>query len=320
MAVFLLFFAWIGFGADGTLYLQSAGAEPGQYRHTFPFVGVATILLGIGMTWHAWRSGARQVLRAAGAWELVTPANDRERQLVNVVEEMAIASGQPRPRIWIVPDDDPNAFAAGSDPASAHVAVTRGLLDTLTRDELQGVVAHEMAHVRNLDVRLMTLLAALVGVIALISDITIRGLRVGGGRGRSGGGKKGGAGALGLVLLVIWLVTVLLAPIISRVLALAVSRKREYLADATAAQFTRNPGALAAALEKIEQAETPTRSIRHGTAHLCIADPLGRRVSSRDGRLADLFATHPPMARRVARLRQMAYQYDRTGELVEPPL
>jgi len=322
VAVFILFFAWIGFGADGTLYLQSAGAEPGHYRHTFPFIGIAATLLGIGMTWFAWRGGARQVLSATGAWELVSPSTDAERQLVNVVEEMAIASGLPRPRIWIVPDNDPNAFATGSDPASAHVAVTKGLLDTLSRDELQGVVAHEMAHVRNLDVRLMTLLAALVGVIAIISDITIRGLRFGGVRGgRSGGGKKGGGGgALALVLLVVWLITVILAPIISRMLALAVSRKREYLADATAAQFTRNPGALASALERIEHADAPTKSIKHGTAHLCIADPLGRRVTAKEGFVADLLATHPPMARRIARLKQMAYQYQKTGELVEPAL
>jgi heat shock protein HtpX len=234
---------------------------------------------------------------------------------------MAIASGLPKPKVWVVADDDPNAFATGSDPRAAHIAVTRGLLDTLSRDELQGVVAHEMAHVRNLDVRLMTLLAALVGVIAIISDVTIRGLRFGGGRGKSGGGgKKGGGGALVLVLIVVWLITVILAPVISRVLALAVSRKREYLADATGAQFTRNPGALASALEKIEHAVAPTKSIRHGTAHLCIADPLGRRITNKEGFVADLLATHPPMARRVARLKQMAYQYEKTGELVEPAL
>jgi len=322
VTVFVLFFAWIGFGGDLILYLQSSGAEPGQYRHTFPLIGIAATLLAVGMTGFAWRSGAKQVLSAAGAWELITASTDDERRFVNVVEEMAIASGLPRPKVWIVPDDDPNAFATGSDPATAHVAVTRGLLTTLDRDELQAVVAHEMAHVRNLDVRLMTLLAALVGVIAIISDVTMRGLRFGGGRGRSGGGGKkgGGGGALVVVLIVLWLVTVILAPVISRMLALAVSRKREYLADATAAQFTRNPAALASALEKIEHAAAPTKAIRHGTAHLCIADPLGRRVTSKEGFVADLLATHPPMARRIARLKQMAYQYEKTGEIVEPVL
>jgi heat shock protein HtpX len=321
VTVFVLFFAWIGFGGDLILYLQSAGAEPGQYRHTIPFIGIAATLLAIGMTGFAWKSGAKQVLSATGAWELITASTDEERQFVNVVEEMAIASGLPKPKVWIVPDDDPNAFATGSDPATAHVAVTRGLLTTLNRDELQAVVAHEMAHVRNLDVRLMTLLAALVGVIAIISDVTMRGMRFGGGRGRSGGGgKKGGGGALVIVLIVLWLVTVVLAPIVSRMLALAVSRKREYLADATAAQFTRNPAALASALEKIEHAAAPTKAIKHATAHLCIADPLGRRITSKEGFVADLLATHPPMARRIARLKQMAYQYEKTGELVEPAL
>jgi heat shock protein HtpX len=323
VAGFVLFFAWLGFGADYILYLQTAGGPPTAYHHTFPFVGIALTLLAVGMTGFAWRSGAKQVLNATGAWELVTPSTPEEQQLVNVVEEMSIASGVPKPRIWIVPDDDPNAFATGSDPKAAHIAVTRGLLTTLSRDELQAVVAHEIAHVRNLDVRLMTLLAALVGVIALLSDVTRRWLWFGGGRGgrRSGGGKKGGGGnALMLVLIVVWLVSVILAPIISRMLALAVSRKREYLADATGAQFTRNPGALASALEKIEGAVAPTKSIRHGSAHLCIADPLGRRASLKEGRMANLLATHPPMARRIARLKQMAYQYEKTGELVEPAL
>jgi len=322
VAVFVVFFAWIGFGADGVLYLQSAGTEPGQYRHTFPFIGIAATMLALGMTGYSWRSGAKQVLRATGAWELITPSTDQERQLVNVVEEMAIASGLPKPRVWIVPDDDPNAFATGSDPKTAHVAVTRGLLTTLSRDELQGVVAHEMAHVRNLDVRLMTLLAALVGVIAIIADITMRGMRFGGGRGRSGGGSKkgGGGGALVLILIAVWLITVILAPVVSRMLALAVSRKREYLADATGAQFTRNPAALASALEKIEHAVAPTKSIRHGTAHLCISDPLGRRITNKQGFVADLLATHPPMATRIARLKRMAYVYEKTGELVEPAI
>lgn len=322
VAGFVLFFAWLGFGADYILYLQTAGGPPTHYHHTFPLVGLALTVLAVGMTGFAWRSGAKQVLSATGAWELVNASTPEERQLVNVVEEMAIASGIPKPRIWIVPDDDPNAFATGSDPKAAHIAVTRGLLTTLNRDELQAVVAHEMAHVRNLDVRLMTLLAALVGVIALLSDVTRRWLWFGGGR-RSSGGKKGGGGganALVLVLIVVWLISVILAPIVSRMLALAVSRKREYLADATGAQFTRNPGALASALEKIEGAVAPTKSIRHGSAHLCIADPLGRRVSIKEGFVADLLATHPPMARRIARLKQMAYQYEKTGELVEPAL
>ena len=320
VALFVLFFAWIGFGADLILHLQTAPGQPGAYVHRIPFVGIATSLLALGMAWVSWKRGPKQVLWATGAWELVNPRSPKEKQFVNVVEEMAIASGLPKPKIWIVSDPDPNAFATGTDERNAHIAVTEGLLDALDRDQLQGVVAHEMAHIKNYDVRLMTLLAALVGVLALISEGTWRFLGYGGrvsarGAGSKGGSKKGGG--LVLLLLVVWLISVLLAPLVSRLLALAVTRKREYLADATAAQFTRNPGALASALETIGHAAAATKSIKRGSAHLCIADPLGRRASSKQGLLADVLATHPPMAVRVARLRRMAYQYEKTGVFPE---
>lgn len=330
VTLFLLFFAWIGFGGDLVLYLYTApttltpGLSPGLgspgpvgYQHTIPWFGIAATLLGVGMAWHGWRNGAKDVLWATGAHELVNPGKPEERTLVNVVEEMAIASGLPRPTVWIVPDADPNAFATGVDSRRAHVAVTEGLLTALNRDELQAVVAHEMAHIRNYDVRLMTLLAALVGVIALISDGAGRMIGRGGRiRMRSSGGKKG-AGPVVILILVVWLISLLLAPLVSRLLALAVSRKREFLADASAAQFTRNPAALAAALRKIEDAAHPTKAINRGSAHLCIADPLGRRVTSKEGFVADLFGTHPPMAVRIARLKAMAYEYEKTGVIPE---
>jgi heat shock protein HtpX len=316
VVVFVAFFAWIGFGADFFLHESTAGAPPTAYHHRIPFAGLGACALALGMAWLSWRRGAQQVLWSTRAWELVNASTPEEQQLVNVVEEMAIASGLPKPRIWIVPDPDPNAFATGTDERHAHIAVTEGLLKALSRDELQGVVAHELAHVKNYDVRLMTLLAALVGVLALISDATMRFLWYGGGRGR-GGSKKAGGGALVVILFAVWIVTVLLAPVVSRLLAMAVSRKREYLADATGAQFTRNPAGLAGALEKIEAAVAPTKSIKWGTAHLCITDPLGRRINSKQGPVANLLATHPPMAVRIARLKQMAYQYQKTGVLPE---
>jgi heat shock protein HtpX len=216
------------------------------------------------------------------------------------------------PKVYIIQDSAPNAFATGRDPEHASVAVTSGLLDKLSRDELQGVVAHEMAHVRNLDVRLMTLLAGMVGAIALMSDGMGRTLRLGGRTGarlggRSGGG-KGGGNPLALVVLALWLLTLIVAPVVSRILAMAVSRKREFLADATAAQFTRNPMALAAALEKLSAATAATRSITRGAAHLCIVDPSPGLLSSREGFLADVLASHPPIRQRIIRLQGMGYQ------------
>jgi heat shock protein HtpX len=310
---FILFFAWVGFGGDLAFALLTADGAPGSYHHVVPFIGIFTTLIAAGICWYSWRYGPEKILWATGAWQIIEPATPEQKQLVNVVEEMAIASGQPKPRIWVVPDEDPNAFATGRDAETASIAVTEGLLRTLSRDELQGVIAHEMAHVQNLDVRLMTLLAGIVGAIALMSDGMGRMFR-GGGRGvslsggssRRSGGKDGNP--LGLIILVLWLLTLLVAPIVSRLLAMAVSRKREYLADATGAQFTRNPMALASALEKLEAASAPTRTITRGAAHLCIVDPAPGLLSAREGKVADFFASHPPIRQRIIRLAGMAYQ------------
>ena len=304
---FILFFAWVGFGGDLAFWLLTADAPPGSYHHVVPFIGIFSVLSAAAICWYSWRNGAERVLWATGAWELIEPATPQQKQLVNVVEEMALASGLPKPRVWIVPDTDPNAFATGRDAATASIAVTEGLLTTLSRDELQGVIAHEMGHVRNLDIRLMTLLAGMIGAIALLSDgmgrMLGRGSRLGGRRGSGGRGNP-----LGVVILVLWLLTLAIAPVISRVLAMAVSRKREYLADATGAQLTRNPMALASALEKLEGATAATESITRGAAHLCIVDPSPGLLSSREGFLADFVASHPPIRQRIVRLRGMSYQ------------
>jgi heat shock protein HtpX len=307
---FILFFAWVGFGGDIAFFLMTQDAGPYSYHHLVPFIGIVTTLTAGGICWYSWRHGPDRVLWSTGAWELIEPASPEQQQLVNVVEEMAIASGLPRPKIWIVPDSDPNAFATGRDAATASIAVTEGLLAKLSRDELQAVVAHEMAHIRNLDVRLMTLLAGMVGAIALMSDGMGRTIGRGGraaGRPAGRGGGKGG-NPLGLIILVLWLLTLVVAPIVSRLLAVAVSRKREYLADATGAQLTRNPMALAAALEKLAAAPEATRSIGQGAAHLCIVDPAPSALASKEGFLADFLVTHPPIRQRIIRLRGMAYQ------------
>src|SRR5687768_10367356 len=323
VVAFILFFAWLGFGGDWILWELTRGAPPNAYRHAFPWMGTVMTVFAALLATYAWRTGPNKVLWSVGAREILTPATDDETRLVNVVEEMAIAAGVPRPRVWLIRDTDPNAFATGLDAQTAHVAVTDGLLALCSRDELQAVIAHEVGHIKNLDVRLMTFLAALVGAVALMSDGMGRMLRGGvrfgafGGGGRSRG-KRDNIGPLVLVLLALWLLSWLLAPMVTRLLALGVSRKREFLADAMAAQFTRNPIALASALEKIEHAGAPTLSIKRGSAHLCIADPLGRKSSLREGKLADIFGTHPPMALRVARLRAMGYQErKRAAEAIE---
>lgn len=311
IVLFVLFFAWLGFGGDAALYFGSVD-QLGQAHYTVPWIGIVVTLVACGVAWYSWVNGPKQVLWSTGAAELVHPQTFEEKQLVNVVEEMAIAAGVPRPRIFLVTDPDPNAFATGHGPGAASIAVTTGLLQALNREELQGVVGHEMGHIRNFDVRLMTTVAALVGVVVVLSDGMGRVLRGGGGRGAGallgGRGKKGSAGAIALVILVLWLITLILAPLISRLMAMAISRNREYLADATSAELTRNPGALAAALQKIEAADAPTTSIKSGVAHLCIADPLGRSANLKEGRFADLLGTHPPMAKRIIILKGMAYQ------------
>ena len=313
---FVVFFGWLGFGGDLIYSLSTAHGPPATQHHVWWF-GFVMLAVGAMLAAYAYRTGPDKVLWATAATEVLEPATDTEKQLVNVVEEMAIAAGIPRPRIWIVPDDDPNAFATGTDPLHAHVAVTRGLLDLCSRDELQAVVAHELGHVKNLDVRLMTTLAALVGAVVLMRDGTTRlflSRRGSSGSSSSDGSKKGDLGPLVLVLLVVWLLSWILAQIITQLLALAVSRKREYLADAMGAQFTRNPLALASALQKIETAAEPTTHITGGAAHMCIADPLGRSLTSKEGLIADIMATHPPMAKRIMILKGMGYaQLKREG-------
>ena len=318
VAGFVVFFAWLGFGGDLILYLASRhGANPFGFRPGFPLLGVGMTVVAIGLVAYVRRTGADKVLWSTGAMQLLEPATDEQKRFANVAEEMSIAAGVPMPTLWIVEDPDPNAFAAGNDPAKSHVAVTSGLLGTLNRDELQAVLGHEYGHIKNLDTQLMTLLAALVGAVVLMRDGMGRMIGFGGGR-RNRDREGGSGGQLVVVLLVLWIISWILAPLVINLLALLVSRKREYLADAMSAQYTRNPLALASALEKIEAADAPTLSIKAGVAHLCITDPLGRRLSNNEGRLADVLATHPPMALRIARLKAMGYQAIKRGEAPAP--
>jgi heat shock protein HtpX len=314
MITFVAFLLVLGLGFD-TFYLGGVGGN----------VPIGSMLaLGVGSisAVTSYFTGDRAVLLATGAKpiaEVGAAASDADKlklhQLDNIVDEMTIASGLPRPRVYIVPDPDPNAFATGRGPEHASIAVTRGLVDALDREELQGVIAHEMSHIKNLDVRVMTVVAALVGAVALLSDWARRGMRFGGGSGKRGGRRDGGAGGVaGLMFFIVWIVAIALAPFLAQALAMMVSRRREYLADASGAELTRNPIGLARALEKIDAAVSPTQAINRGSAHMCIADPLGRQVNLKgEGFWSNLFASHPPMAARIAALKDMAFQHEGTG-------
>lgn len=287
--LFVILFGVLGTGFD----LFYTGIPP---LGTVLAIVIASISI-LGAYYH----GDKLVLSSTGA-RPVNHTNLKEHQFHNIVEEVKIASGLPMPKVYIIPDADPNAFATGRDPEHSSIAITEGLLDKLNREELQGVVSHEMSHVRNYDIRLMMIIAALVGAIVLLADLSARGMRS---MGRSRGKAKGGA----VIFFVIWLLFMILAPILARLMAMAVSRRREYLADASGAELIRNPIALSNALEKIENAVAPTKSIKRGVAHLCIADPLGRSFTNREGFIANLMATHPPMQKRIQALKQMAYLY-----------
>jgi len=306
IGVFVLFLAFLGFGFD--LFVLGYDASRPARRGAVPIpiaAAFATVFGGVS-SWFGYRFGDRAVLAGSGA-RPVRPDDPNARVLMNVVTEMAIASGLPMPKVYVIDDPDPNAFATGRDPDHASVAVTSGLLMVMNRDELQGVIAHEMSHVRNYDIRTMMVVAALLGAVLLLSDWASR-VRIQGRRSRDDDEGSAASGPLGLLIFVVWLLAIVLAPLVGQLLATAVSRSREYLADASGAELTRNPMGLANALRKLQAATEPTRRVSRGTAHLCITDPLDRAVNEREGKLADLFGTHPPIDDRIARLEAMAYK------------
>jgi heat shock protein HtpX len=236
--------------------------------------------------------GDRMVLAASHASEI---SHDDAPVLFNVVEEMAIAAGVPMPKVYIIDDSAPNAFATGRGPEHASVAVTSGLLEKLDRDELQGVIAHEMSHVGNFDIRYAMLVGVLVGTTVLISDFFLRGLWFGGGRRREGEGQGQ------VIMLIIAIALAILAPLFARLLQLSISRQREFLADASAVQLTRNPKGLADALQKISGDPEVLEAANRATAHLYIVNPIKKFEKRSKG----LFSTHPPIEQRIEILRQM---------------
>ncbi len=220
--------------------------------------------------------------------------------LYNVVEGLAIAAGLPAPKCYVIDDTAPNAFAAGRKPETAVICVTTGILEKLNRVELEGVIAHEMSHIKNYDVRLQTLVVVMAGVVALLSDWMLRSFLWGGGR-RRGGRNRGGSGGAGGILIIVGLALAVLSPFIATIIQLAVSRKREFLADANGAMLTRYPAGLASALRKISADTEPLEAANKATAHLYIVNPL----KNIKGGVNRLFSTHPPIEERIAALEKM---------------
>ncbi len=260
-------------------------------------VAAAGLMAAVSIGWSglSLAFGDKLVLSMANAKEI---DKADAPQLFNVVEEMSIAAGVPMPRVMVLETDALNAFATGNKPGNGTIAVTRGLLNSLNRDELQGVVAHEMAHLANLDTRYMVVVGVTVGLIALICDMVLRSMAWGRGNRGSSSNKKGGGAAILIILLI---VVAILAPIAAKFVQMAVSRQREYLADATSVQFTRNPNGLISALGKLAEKAAPFPGVSRATQHLFIVNPVQTFTSKSSA----LLATHPDIADRIARLRNL---------------
>jgi len=286
-----------------------------------PILSLSTLMLACGTTIWSLSSGWIAVLKATGA----VPANPRDplhKKLLNIVEEVKIAAGLPMPRVYVIHDCDFNALATGNDPRHCAVAVTDSLLEGADRDELQGVVAHEMSHIKNYDIRLMTIIASLVGAIVLMGDSITKSLKTSIESATSDGSSTTTSAqaqiiswvVYGPLYVLIWFFTTIVAPLPLKIMAMAVSRNREYLADAAAAELTRNPAALAQVLKKVGTDRIPTFSMTRAAAHLCIVDPSGNGFNDMGGFLAELFGTHPPILKRIKRLEAMAYSASRSPQ------
>ena len=260
---------------------------------------VIALVIAIALSVGSYRYGDRVVLASARARE-VTP--QEEPRLHNVVEGLCLAAGIPRPRVYVVPEHAPNAFATGRDPEHSSIAVTQGLLDMMNRVELEGVVAHELSHVRDRDILVGTVVATLVGTVVLISEFFLRWFWWGGIGGRRGNDR--GGGGLEIIFFAIGVVLLVLAPIIAQIIKFAVSRRREYLADAEGAMLTRYPPGLASALRKIAADTTPMRAANNATAHLWLSQP-SRTPGESNHWFENLFSTHPPIQERIRRLEEM---------------
>jgi heat shock protein HtpX len=280
--------AALGFSIGYALTGESAGA-----------LGTTAIAVAIGTlaSLGSYFAGDQLVLTASGAKEVDEASAP---QLFNVVREMTLAANVPMPRVYVIDDTAPNALATGRDPRHASLAITTGLLQKLDREELQGVIGHEMSHIRNLDIRFSLIVGVLVGSIALLSDFFLRWTWWGGGP-RSRSDREGGGGAFQAVMMVVAIVLAVLAPIAARLVQLAVSRQREYLADASSVDLTRNPAGIERALAKIAADTEVLEVANRATQHLYFTNPIKKF----EARSANLFSTHPAIVDRINRLRQL---------------
>jgi len=305
VVVFLILFTALGCGLD--FVFGNLRVIDGRITGV-PILAIIALIFGSIQSLLSYFGGAALVLASVHARPLL-PDSSKEQTVLDVVDEMALAARMPVPRAYLIDDAGPNAFATGRDPAHSVICVTRGLVDEMDREELQGVIGHEMAHVRDYDIRTMMMIAVLVGGIALLADFAYRWAWFGGFGARGGNrdrsdGEGGNAGAL--IAIAVFILAAL-APIFSQLLAMAISREREYLADAASVEFTRNPRALLRALEHIAQTEAPLKNASRGVAHLFIVNPFEAAAGNdSEGFFANLLSTHPPLSKRIARLRALA--------------
>jgi len=255
---------------------------------------IGALIFSLLMSLTSYYKGDKIALSSTGAKGIKKEDNP---YVYRLVENLCITAGMPTPKVYIIDSPALNAFATGRDPEHASIALTSGIISALENEELEGVIAHELSHIKNYDIRLMTIVVVLVGTIALLSNWFFRARLFGLGGGRKSNDK--GGGQLGMIIMIIGLVLLILSPIIAELIKLAISRKREYLADASGSLLTRYPEGLARALEKISQSNTPLPNASAATAHLFISNPLkGKGVSN-------LFSTHPPIEDRINKLRTM---------------
>jgi heat shock protein HtpX len=279
--------------------LAGVGYAIGLLSESGPVGLVIALIVAVVMSVGSYLYGDRIVLASTRAKEV---SKEEQPRLHNIVEGLAIAAGVPKPLIWIVPESAPNAFATGRDPEHSHVAVTQGLLETMNRVELEGVIGHEMAHVLDRDILVGTVVATLVGAAVLLSEFFMRMWWWGGFRGRRGNDSGGGAGSA--LIFAVGFVLLILAPIFGQLIRLAVSRNREFLADAEGAMLTRYPPGLISALKRLQTAPTAMRSANNATAHLWLNQP-SRLEGEKLGPMERLFSTHPPLSERIRRLEEM---------------